>query len=110
MQSSNTFVRWLCPLLGLLFLTLAPSAGAQSNPPLVRISQIYGGGGNNDAVLHSDFIELFNAAPEPVNLNGWSLQYAAKEGANWSVTPLGDVTIAGFGYRLVIAAATPEQL
>ena len=74
-------------------------------PPSVRISQIYGGGGNNEATLHSDFVELFNAAPEPVHLNGWSVQYAAQAGTTWAVTPLGDVTIAGFSYLLIRQAA-----
>ncbi len=73
--------------------------------PPIRISQIYGGGGNSEATLHSDFVELFNAGAEPVNLNGWSVQYAAKEGTNWAVTSLGDVTIAGFGYLLIRQAA-----
>jgi hypothetical protein len=80
------------------------TVGAQSTPP-IRISQIYGGGGNSDATLHSDFIELFNASPEAINLNGWSVQYAAKEGTDWLVTPLGDLTIAGYGYLLIRQAA-----
>lgn len=87
-----------------LFTSTLP-ADAQSTHPSLRISQIYGGGGNNDATLHSDFIELFNAGPDPVNLTGWSIQYAAKESRNWAVTELGTVTIGGFGYLLVRQAA-----
>jgi len=87
-------------------ITTVPEAQAQrSEVPSLRISQIYGGGGNSDATLHSDFVELFNATPDSINLSGWSVQYAAKEGSNWAVTELGNVTIAGFGYFLIRQAA-----
>lgn len=104
MQSLARFVVGAILLCAFALFTGVFTVGAQSNPP-IRISQIYGGGGNSDATLHSDFIELFNASPEAVNLNGWSVQYAAKEGTDWLVTPLGDVTIAGYGYLLIRQAA-----
>jgi DNA/RNA endonuclease G (NUC1) len=75
-----------------------PSLGA------VVISQVYGGGGNSGATLRNDFIELFNAGSEPVNLSGWSVQYASSSGSTWQVTPLGG-TIAPGGYYLVQQAA-----
>lgn len=105
MQSLSRFVIRALLLCVFALLTGILAVSAQSNPPPIRISQLYGGGGNNDATLHSDFIELFNAGPEAVNLNGWSVQYAAKEGADWAVTPLGDVMIAGYGYLLIRQAA-----
>lgn len=105
MQSVRIFVLRVSLLCGLLLLTSLFSVSAQSSPSPIRISQIYGGGGNNEATLHSDFIELFNAGPDPINLTGWSVQYAAKEGSNWAVTVLGDVTIAGFSYLLIRQAA-----
>ncbi len=104
MQSLSRFVGRVSLLCALVLLTGVFAVNAQSTPP-IRISQLYGGGGNSDAILHSDFIELFNASPEAVNLNGWSVQYAAKEGTDWLVTPLGDVTIAGYGYLLIRQAA-----
>ncbi|HUQ34402.1 MAG TPA: lamin tail domain-containing protein, partial [Pyrinomonadaceae bacterium] len=43
----------------------------------VVISQIYGGGGNAGAFYRYDFIEIFNRSSQPINLNGWSVQYAS---------------------------------
>ncbi len=54
----------------------------------VRISQIYGGGGNSGSVYKCDFIELFNAGPHAVDLGGWSVQYASSSGALWQRTRL----------------------
>lgn len=50
----------------------------------VVISQIYGGGGNSGATFTNDFIELFNAGTSPVNLSGWSVQYASSSGTSWT--------------------------
>lgn len=50
----------------------------------VVISQIYGAGGNVGAVLDSDYIELYNPGPDPVNLAGWSVQYASATGSTWN--------------------------
>ena len=100
MQSLSRFAFSVLLLCALALCTSVFAVSAQSTPP-IRLSQLYGGGGNSDATLHSDFIELFNASPEAINLNGWSVQYAAKEGTDWIVTPLGDVTIAGYGYLLI---------
>ncbi|MEZ4609764.1 MAG: lamin tail domain-containing protein [Caldilineaceae bacterium] len=47
-----------------------------------------------------DFVELFNRGSDAVSLAGWSVQYAAASGTNWSVTPL-DGVIAPGGYFLV---------
>ncbi|MCE7982350.1 MAG: hypothetical protein DYG89_14235 [Caldilinea sp. CFX5] len=105
MQSLARFVTRALLLCCFALSTGVFAVSAQSGVPPIRISQIYGGGGNSDATLHSDFIELFNVGPEAVNLNGWSVQYAAKEGTDWIVTPLGDVTIAGYGYLLIRQAA-----
>ncbi len=62
------------------------------SPPVsqdkVVISQIYGGGGNSGAPLRNDFIEIFNAGSTPVNLAGWSVQYASATASTWSTTPL----------------------
>jgi DNA/RNA endonuclease G (NUC1) len=51
------------------------------NPtPRVRISQVYGGGGNSGAPLNEDFVELYNAGTAPQDLTGWSVQYASATG------------------------------
>lgn len=52
------------------------------------ISQAYGGGGNSGAVWRNDFVELFNRGNAPVDLAGWSLQYASASGSSWQKTAL----------------------
>jgi hypothetical protein len=52
------------------------------------ISQVYGGGGNSGATLTNDFIELQNRGNAPVDVTGWSVQYAAAAGTSWQVTKL----------------------
>jgi hypothetical protein len=54
----------------------------------VRISQIYGGGGNGGATYTHDFVELHNPGPAAVKVDGWSFQYASATGKTWLVTPL----------------------
>ena len=49
----------------------------------VVISQIYGGGGNAGAPYRQDFIELFNRSASPVDITGWSVQYAGAASASW---------------------------
>ena len=70
----------------LLLCFLAVFAAGQG----VRISQVYGGGGNNGATYMNDFIELFNSGATTVNLVGWSVQYnsAGSTTTAWQVTPL----------------------
>ncbi|HZJ89224.1 MAG TPA: endonuclease [Bacilli bacterium] len=43
----------------------------------LKISEVYGGGGNTNAPLKSDFVELYNASDESINLAGKSLQHSA---------------------------------
>jgi predicted extracellular nuclease len=64
------------------------------------ISQVYGGGGNAGASYRYDFIELFNRGTNPVNITGWSVQYASASGATWQATLLIG-TIQPGGYYLV---------
>ncbi|MDX6611940.1 MAG: hypothetical protein QOD75_1126, partial [Blastocatellia bacterium] len=71
---------------------------------LVVISQVYGGGGNSGAPYQNDFIELFNRGANPVDITGWSVQYASATGTSWSVTPIcptGLCSIAPGKYFLV---------
>ena len=49
----------------------------------VRISQIYGGGGNTGATFSAKYVELFNPGSSAVALTGMSVQYAVT-GTNWS--------------------------
>ena len=76
------------------------AAALAVTPPLVVISQIYGGGGNSGATLKSDFIELFNRGTTPASLDGWSVQYASTTGSTWFRTNLSG-TIAPNHYYLI---------
>jgi endonuclease G len=49
---------------------------------------VYGGGGNATATYKNDFIELFNRGTSPVNVTGWSVQYASAAGTSWAKTDL----------------------
>ena len=67
---------------------------------IVVISQVYGGGGNIGALYRQDFVELFNRGNAPVDITGWSVQYASASGDTWSSTPLAG-TIQPGQYYLV---------
>jgi len=66
----------------------------------VRISQVYGGGGNSGAPYTHDFIEIYNGGPSTVNLSGYSVQYASSTGTSWTGANLNG-TIASGKYYLV---------
>ena len=87
--------RLLALLLSSIFTAYLAPAQAQ-----VVISQVYGGGGNSGAPLKSDFVELFNAGASPVDITGWSVQYASSSGTSWQATALSGTIPAG-GYFLV---------
>jgi len=73
----------------------------------VKISQVYGGGGNTGAPTTNDYIEIYNSGP-PQLLTGWSIQYASATGAfsaaASSTTALPAVTL-GTGQYLLIQQA-----
>ena len=81
------------------YQTAAPSPNGPNTcvpPPqpsnsVVVISQVYGGGGNAGATYHNDYVELYNRGAQPVDLTGWSVQYASATGAGWgsNLQPLG---------------------
>lgn len=91
------FSRRRLAALGLAALVaLAGTAQAQ-----VVISQVYGGGGNSGAAYRSDFIELHNNGTAPVDVTGWTVQYASSSGTTWGGrTPLSG-SIAPGAYYLV---------
>jgi predicted extracellular nuclease len=41
----------------------------------IKISQVYGGGGNSGSTYKNDFIELYNTGATPADITGWSVQY-----------------------------------
>jgi predicted extracellular nuclease len=86
--------------IALILLLCVPVAATAQ----VRISQIYGGGGNSGSVWTHDFIELVNAGSVAVDLSSWSLRYASGAGTTWQMTPLAG-TIQPMHYYLVQEAA-----
>ncbi|MEO5946214.1 MAG: lamin tail domain-containing protein, partial [Chitinophagaceae bacterium] len=87
------------------------------SPPIV-INEVYGGGGNSGAFYRNDFIELYNNGSTPINLAGWSVQYASSTGTSWAVTSLTG-TIPANGYFLIqeagaatgfVALPTPDAI
>ena len=97
-----------------------PTQAAVEPTAAVIIHEVYGGGGNSGAAVKHDFLELYNTTNAPVDLAGWSVQYASSSGTNWSgLIPLtgsiaakstfliqGATGTAGAGARLPDADAT----
>ncbi len=90
------------------------TAVAQASFPYarnLRISQVYGGGGNSGAPYTHDFIEIFNSGSAPISLNGLSLQYASATGtgnfgaSTAQLTELPNVTLGAGQYYLVQQAS-----
>jgi Big-like domain-containing protein/lamin tail-like protein len=67
-------------------------------PTTIKISQVYGGGGNSGATYTNDFIEIFNQGPDPINVTNWSVQYSSATTSTWTATAL-----CGSGQTCVIA-------
>ena len=66
----------------------AAQAAVSTTAPVI-INEVYGGGGNSGATYTHDYIELLNVSGAPVDLTGWSVQYASSAGTNWSgIIPL----------------------
>ena len=61
-------------------ITAGAAQAAVGTTPRVLINEVYGGGGNSGATFTNDFIELVNASPAPVDVTGWSVQYASVGG------------------------------
>ncbi|MEW6650351.1 MAG: ExeM/NucH family extracellular endonuclease [Chloroflexota bacterium] len=86
---------WIVKALSMLLVAALLRAGLPPRPAAVHalsdtvvISQVYGGGGNTGAAYKNDYIELFNRGNQPVELSGWSVQYASAAGSTWQVTGL----------------------
>jgi uncharacterized protein len=75
------------PILALAVLALSSLTPGAVSPDIV-ISEVYGGGGNAGATLRNDFIELYNRGGVPIDVSGWTVQYASSAGTTWQVTPL----------------------
>jgi len=94
-----------------LLLVLLVAALAAASPPAhgasaaAVVSQVYAGGGNSGATYQNDFVELFNRGSSPVDLTGWSIQYATAAGTSWQATPLSGSLAPGRHYLVQLASA-----
>lgn len=78
-----------------------PAAAEAPLEPTVIISQVYGGGGNSGAYYKNDFIELYNPTSSPVDLTGWSVQYASATGTfSTNITELSGSIAPGTYYLI----------
>ena len=84
----------------LLFISISFTAFSQ-----VRISQVYGAGGNTSATYTADFVELFNAGTSSTSLSGYSIQYASATGTSWTKFDLPAVTLLSGQYFLIQMSA-----
>jgi hypothetical protein len=57
-------------------------------PSTVKISQVYGGGGNSGSTYTNDFIEVYNQSTSPVDISQWSIQTASATVSTWNITNL----------------------
>ncbi|NNG35515.1 ExeM/NucH family extracellular endonuclease [Nakamurella aerolata] len=75
-------------LAGATVFAVPGTASAVDVGSPVVINEVYGGGGNSGSQLKQDFVELYNSSSAPVDLSGWSLQYASTSGTSWQRTNL----------------------
>jgi hypothetical protein len=83
--------------------TFTGAAGSVCAPGVV-ISQIYGRSNVSGSTFRSDFVELHNRTSAPVNIGGWTLQYASATNTTTfgiSATIPANTTIAAGGYFLI---------
>ena len=75
--------------------------------PTIKLSQIYGAGGNTQAPLRRDYMEIYNPGPIAQPLGGWSVQYASSTGtfSALNTVALPSVTLGVGKYLLVEQAA-----
>jgi len=95
-------IRCLIALAVAGVLLAAPFArGATSS---VVVSQIFAGGGNAGAAFTNDFVELLNRGTAPVDVSGWTVQYASAAATTWQTTPLTGSIQPGHYYLVQLAS------
>jgi lamin tail-like protein len=94
-------------LLALLMLaiTLLAASSAHSASSDLVVSQVYAGGGNAGASYTNDFVELFNPGTAPIDVAGWTIQYASAASTTWQATALSGSIAAGRHYLVQLASA-----
>lgn len=75
------------------FLLLVTFLGSNLLNSQVKITQVYGGGGNSGATIKHDFIQLKNTSTTTsINISAWSVQYASATGTTWNKTDIPALT------------------
>ena len=74
-------LKYLLSGIAAALLTASTVMAAGTNLVIV---EAYGGGGNTGATYKNDFIGLFNRGTTPVDVTGWSVQYASATGTSWT--------------------------
>ena len=69
-------------LAGAVVAAVPAQAAVSASAPVV-LHEVYGGGGNSGAPFNRDFVELSNPGAAPVDLTGWTVQYASATGTAW---------------------------
>lgn len=98
----------LLPIFQLIvFLSSCAIAGfSHASTQGVVISQVYGG---NGVTFNRDYVELFNASTQSVDISGWSVQYSSATGTGLfsgnGVTVLTGVMQPGQYYLVALATA-----
>src|SRR5665647_1487737 len=69
---------------------LFAAAPAQAVSTNVVISEVYGGGGNSNAIWKNDFVELYNRSDADVDVSGWAVQYYSAAGTTATNTTTSD--------------------
>src|SRR5581483_1410472 len=65
--------------------TISVTIPSPPPPTTIKISQVYGGGGNSGSTYTNDFVELFNSGSTPIDITGWSIQNTASNGTSWTL-------------------------
>jgi hypothetical protein len=71
------------------------------------ISQYFGGGGVLPQGLKNDYVELFNRGNGPVDVTGWTIQFAAATSSVWNATPL--IGVVEPGHYFLVQLFTSGQ-
>ena len=95
-------IRFVLALAVAGVLLAAPFAhGATST---VVVSQVFAGGGNAGAPYTNDFVELLNRGSAPVDVGGWTVQYASSASTSWQTTALAGSVQPGHYYLVQLGS------
>lgn len=91
-------------LLALLAGVLLAAPAAHGTSPGLVVSQVYAAGGNSGAAFANDYVELLNRGSTPVDLTGWTVQYASASSTSWQATALVGTVQPGHYYLVALAS------